>query len=133
MHRVSASVTPASIFVSSVQKVLAEHLEHTRGLRTKPFDASAAPEAVLSDLSIDKLGQFLSRAQSLHGYALGPGPPTDAALAHLNLLDGGHPTHAAVLLFGLLPQKFLMSSEVKCMHFHGTEIKKLIQIGRAHV
>ena len=119
-------MTTASIFVSSMQKELAEHMEETGQLRPKPFDASAAPDAVLSDLSIDKLGQFLARAQSLRGYALGPGTPIDAALAHLNLLDGGHPTHAAVLLFGLLPQKFLISSEVKCMHFHSTEIKKLI-------
>ena len=102
---------------------LVEHLERTGRLRTKPFDASAAPDAVLSDLSIDKLGQFLSRAQSQRGYALGPGTPVHVALAHLNLLDGGHPTHAAVMLFGLLPQRFLISSEVKCMHFHGTELR----------
>jgi predicted HTH transcriptional regulator len=103
-----------------------EHLERTGRLRTKPFDASAAPEAVFADLSDDKLEQFLARAQSQRGYALGPGTPVHVALAHLNLLDGGQPTHAAVLLFGLAPQRFLISSEVKCMHFHGTELRKPI-------
>ena len=43
---------------------LVEHLERTGKLRTKPFDASAAPDASLADLSIDKLNQFLERAQA---------------------------------------------------------------------
>ena len=47
-------------------------------------------------------------------------------MAHLNLLDNGSPTHAAVLLFGKEPQRFLPTSEVKCMHFHGTTVSKPI-------
>ncbi|RLB91918.1 MAG: transcriptional regulator, partial [Deltaproteobacteria bacterium] len=34
--------------------------------------------------------------------------------------------HAAVLLFGKEPQRFLPSAEVKCVHFHGIEIRKPI-------
>ena len=105
---------------------LVEHLERTGRLRTKPFDAAACPEATLDDLSTDKLDVFLSRAQSQRGYALGPGTPLATALAHLNLLDAGHPSHAAVLLFGSQPQRFLPTSEVKCAHFHGTEVRKPI-------
>ncbi len=52
--------------------------------------------------------------------------PEERALAHLNLLDDGNPTHAAVLLFGKEPQRFLPTSEVKCMHFHGTTVRKPI-------
>ncbi len=51
----------ASIFVSSVQKELAGHLQ------TKPFDASACPEALIEDLSREKLDGFLARAQSQRG------------------------------------------------------------------
>jgi ATP-dependent DNA helicase RecG len=47
-------------------------------------------------------------------------------LTHLNLLDEGRPTHAAILLFGKQPQRFLISSELKCAHFHGTEVAKSI-------
>jgi len=47
-------------------------------------------------------------------------------LTHLNLLDKGRPSNASVLLFGKQPQRFLISSEVKCAHFHGTEIVKPI-------
>lgn len=56
-------------------------------------------------------------------------PPVIArqkALGHLNLLDKGNPTHAAVLLFGKEPQRFLPASEIKCMHFHGTAVRKPI-------
>jgi predicted HTH transcriptional regulator len=47
-------------------------------------------------------------------------------LQHLNLLNKGRPTHAAILLFGYTPQRFLISSEIKCAHFHGTEVRKPI-------
>ena len=52
--------------------------------------------------------------------------PPHEVLAHLNLLDKGRPTHAAILLFGKQPQRFLITSEVKCAHFHGYEVAKPI-------
>ena len=105
---------------------LVEYLEHTGRIRTKPFDAAACPDAKLSDLSREKVSDFLERAQAERDYALGPKTSTRKALAHLNLLDGDQPSHAAVLLFARNPQHFLLSSEVKCMHFHGTEVRKPI-------
>ena len=39
--------------------------------------------------------------------------------------DWGLPT-LVVLLFGQAPQRFLISSEIKCAHFHGTEVAKPI-------
>ncbi len=116
----------ASELTTALYASLVEHLERTGRLRTKPFDAAACPDAVLADLSTETLDLFLSRAQSQRGYPLGPGTPIEAALAHLNLLDGGLPSHAAVLLFGRQPQRFLLTSEVKCMHFHGVEVRKPI-------
>ena len=44
----------------------------------------------------------------------------------MNLLDGKHPSHAAILLFSEEPQRFIHAAEVKCLHFHGTEIRKPI-------
>ena len=105
---------------------LVDHLERTGRLRVKPFDAAACAEAVQDDLSLDKLDLFLARAQRQRGYVHGPGTPMATALAHLNLLDRGAPTHAAVLLFGRQPQRFMPTSEVKCMHFHGTQVRKPI-------
>jgi predicted HTH transcriptional regulator len=62
----------------------------------------------------------------LRGYPLGPGTGMERAPTHLKLLDRDAPTHAAVLLFGLEPQRFLLTSEVKCLHFHGIDIQKPI-------
>jgi predicted HTH transcriptional regulator len=111
---------------AAVYASLVEHLERTGTLRTKPFDASACPAATLADLSREKLAEFLAAAKSERGYAFGPRVSSRKALAHLNLLDGGKPTHAAVLLFGKQPQRFLIASEVKCMHFHSVEVRKPI-------
>lgn len=105
---------------------LVEHLERTGRLRTKPFDAAVCPEATLADISEDKLKWFLDLARRERQYPLHEDAPVADALAHLNLLDGGQPSHAAVLLFARQPQRFLITSEVKCMHFHGTEVRKPI-------
>ena len=105
---------------------LVDHLERTGLLRTRPLDASACPKATLADLSEDKVRWFLERARRERQFALAVNTPPKETLIHLNLLDGGQPTHAAVLLFGKQPQRFLISSEVKCLHFHGTEVRKPI-------
>jgi len=105
---------------------LVEYLVVNGTVQTKPFDAAACMDAALKDLSREKVADFLARAQIERGYPLGPKTPMNKALTHLNLLDGTHPNHAAILLFGKEPQRFLITSEVKCMHFHGTEVGKPI-------
>ncbi len=105
---------------------LVEHLERTGRLRIRPFDAAACPAATLADLADDKVKWFLGIAGRERQYPLREDTPCAEALAHLNLLDAGQPSHAAVLLFGRQPQRFLLTSEVKCMHFHGTDVGKPI-------
>ena len=112
--------------IAAVNASLVDHLARTGALRTSPFDATACDGATLADLSPDKLALFLARAQSQRGFALDPATPMHSALTHLNLLDAGQPSHAAILLFGQAPQRFLPSSELKCMHFHGTQVSKPI-------
>jgi len=105
---------------------LVERLARTGDIRSLPFDAAACPRATLADLSPKKVAEFLRLAQSRRDYALGPDTPMRDALVHLNLLDGDRPSHAAVLLFANEPQRFLLTSFVKCLRFHGTEIRKPI-------
>ena len=105
---------------------LVEYLEQKGDLRTGPFDTSACPKAKLNDLSEERLRWFLRTARQERQFALAENTPMIQALEHLNLLDRGAPSHAAILLFGKAPQRFLISSEVKCMHFHDTEIRKPI-------
>lgn len=112
--------------IADLYASLVDYLEQSGRLRTRPFDAAACAVATLTDISRTKLADFLARAQSERGYPIGPKTSIIRALTHLNLLDGDRPSHAAILLFGKQPQRFLLSSEVKCMHFHGTEIRKPI-------
>lgn len=103
---------------------LIEYLEERGSIRQGPFDAAACSRATLEDIADDKVRQFVATARRERQYAVAEKTPTVEVLEHLNLLDRGHPSHAAVLLFGKNPQRFLLSSEVKCMHFHGTEVRR---------
>jgi len=118
--------TDVSQLTAGLYASLVEFLERQGDIRSLPFDAAACPQATLDDLSEEALDDFLARARKNRGYAIGAGTPMRSALAHLNLLEAERPSHAAVLLFGKTPQRFLPTSEVKCLHFHGTEIRKPI-------
>ncbi len=84
------------------------------------------PRLVFVKGTDDKLRWFLSTARRERQYVLTESTPIKEALAHLNVLHDGKPSHAAILLFGNQPQRFLITSEVKCLHFHGTEVQKPI-------
>ena len=103
---------------TAVYASIVNYLEEIGILRTVPFDAAAAANATLEDISPDKVQWFLSRAHHMRDYALSEKTPAMDLLTHLNLLDHGVPNHAAILLLGKAPQRFLISSELKCMHFH---------------
>lgn len=112
--------------ISGVYAALIHDLEERKLIRNSPFDAAPCRGATLLDLDEEGITTFLRRAKRGRGFPL----PIDATpfelLSHLNLLDDDKPTHAAMLLFGKQPQRFVMSSEVKCAHFHGTEVAKPI-------
>ena len=113
---------------AAIYASLVEQLERAGRLRMGPFDTVACIGAAVSDLDSKRVQAFLARAQTTRGYPLAPGTPIADALAHLNLLDNGVPNHAAILLFGKNPQHSLSASVVKCLHFHGTEVRKPIGI-----
>ncbi len=118
--------TDISDLTAALYAALVGYLECSRELRRLPFDASACQRASMRDISAGKMKWFLSTARRERNYALSDKTPLDKALAHLNLLDGAHPSNAAVLLFGENPQRFVPIAEIKCLHFHGTEIRKPI-------
>jgi len=112
--------------LASLYASLVEHMERTGALRTRPFDASACSGATIADVSEERVRWFLRRAKSERQFALPENAPVTDVLTHLNLLEGDVPTNAGILLFGDKPQRFLPTSEVKCLHFHGTEVQKPI-------
>ncbi len=105
---------------------LIDYLKWKGILRATVTEFEPLPDLTLDDLHAEKLRWFLARAKEARGYRFGPTTPTMDALAHLDLLNESRLTHAALLLFGKRPQIPLPSSEVKCLHFHGTEAIKPI-------
>jgi predicted HTH transcriptional regulator len=105
---------------------LVRYLFDSGRILTGPFDATICRNAQIEDISEDKIRWFLARAHNERNYNLAETTPVVNALTHLNLLEQGKPNHAAILLFGLKPQRFLITSEVKCLHFHGTQKLKPI-------
>jgi ATP-dependent DNA helicase RecG len=118
-------VTSAELLVG-VYAALVQALEELELIRTGPFDAAVCPDASLADLDDEAMVRFIRRARLLRGFPLHEDATAFELLTHLNLLNKGRPSHAAVLLFGLYPQRFLISSEIKCAHFHGTRVAKPI-------
>jgi ATP-dependent DNA helicase RecG len=111
---------------SAVYASLVQYLLGSGRIMTGPFDATVCRNAEISDISEDKIRWFLAEARASRDYALSEKTPVEDVLTHLDLLDKGKPNHAAILLFGVKPQRFLITSEVKCMHFHGAQKLKPI-------
>ena len=112
--------------VAGLYAALVEYLEARELLRWGPFDATPCAEAALDDLDRDRMAWFVGTARGARQFPLAEEAPAEALLEHLNLLNRGRLTNAAVLLFGKKPQRFLIASEVKCAHFHGTRVAKPI-------
>jgi len=105
---------------------LIEFLRWKGILRSVAFEQEPLPGLDPAVLDESKVRWFLRRAREARGYPLAANTPVKEALAHLDLLAEDQLTQSAVLLFGKKPQSWLPASEVKCLHFHGTEPVKPI-------
>ena len=112
--------------VTALYAALVEYLDSKDLVRSGPFDAAPCLKASLENLDAEQMSRFIRTARSARAFPLTEGASTEELLVHLNLLNDGKPTNAAMLLFGKSPQRFLISSEVRCAHFHGTEVAKPI-------
>lgn len=109
---------------------LVDYLEASGVIQAKPFEERPCPEATLADMDALAVAEFVRLARLERRFPLPAKTPAADVLAHLHLLSGQHPTHAAILLFGRDPQRFLPAAEVRCMHFHGTEIQRPVPFYR---
>ena len=112
--------------VTALYAALVEYLDSKDLVRSGPFDVAPCLKASLDDLDTEQMSRFIRTARSARAFPLTEGASTEELLVHLNLLNDGKPMNAAMLLFGKSPQRFLISSEVRCAHFHGTEVAKPI-------
>ncbi len=112
--------------VAGLYSALVQYLEAKELLRFGPFDAAHCSGATIDDLDVEGMYRFIRVARRSRQFPLPEETPPADLLSHLNLLNAGRLTNAAVMLFGRAPQRFLISSEIKCAHFHGTEVAKPI-------
>ena len=116
----------AQELVTGLYAALVEYLEVKELIRFGPFDAAPCEGATFDDLDAEWMARFVRGARRVRQFPLPEETPPRTLLEHLRLLNKGRLTNAAVLLFGNAPQRFLLSSEIKCAHFHGTEVEKPI-------
>ncbi len=113
----------------SVYASLIRYLEEREIIRIKPFDAATDSGATLKDLDEDKIKDFIKMARAKRNFALPETTTTESLLKHLDLLDDKHRlSNAAILLFGVKPQKYFITSEIKCVQFYGTKIEKPLPV-----
>jgi len=112
--------------ISGIYASLIEYLADKELLRFIPFDTAICEEASLKDISSAKVKWFLDTARASRDFPLKANTAVKTVLSHLRLIKQERPTNAAILLFGKEPQRFIYSSEVKCAHFHGTQVQKPI-------
>ena len=110
----------------NVYAALVKYLEEKAFIRTGPFDASICENANLDDLDFEKISEFVRVAKSKRGFPLSDQSSPEKILTHLNMIKEKKLTNAAVLLFAKQPQRFIISSEIKCAQFYGNEIAKPI-------
>lgn len=109
---------------------LVDYLEASGVIQAKPFEERPCQDATMADVDARAVADFVRLARLERQFPLPVKTPAVDVLAHLHLLNGKHPTHAAILLFGRDPQRFLPAAEVRCMHFHGTEIQRPVPFYR---
>ena len=117
-------IEDASALTAEVYASLVDWLDTNGALRVPPFDTAACHGAGLKDLSRKRIEWFLEAARRERGFPLKSNTTTQALLTHLNLLDKGKPSNAAIMLFGINPQRFHRTAETKCIHCHGTEYRR---------
>jgi ATP-dependent DNA helicase RecG len=109
---------------------LVDYLEASGVIQAKPFEERPCQEGTIADVDARAVAEFVRLARLERRFPLPVKTPAADVLAHLHLFSGKHPTHAAILLFGRDPQRFLPAAEVRCMHFHGTEIQRPVPFYR---
>lgn len=109
---------------------LVDHLESCGIIQTRAFDERPCSDATLDDLDANAVGDFVRLASFGRQFPLPENAPLIDVLTHLHLLYEGQPTNAALLLFGRDLQRYLPSAEIRCMHFHGTEIQRPVPFYR---
>jgi len=111
----------------AVYAALVKYMETMEFLRALPFDADFCPNASWKEIDRKKVDTFINLARSKRGLPLTLSDSLNKIFTHLHLIDGKKRlVNAALLLFGKEPQKFFITSEIRCVHFYGNRVEKPI-------
>jgi ATP-dependent DNA helicase RecG len=109
---------------------LVDYLETCGAIQNRPFEERPCADATLDDVDARAVADFVRLARMERQFPLPVKTPMADVLFHLHMVRDDRPTNAAILLFGRDPQRFLPSAEVRCMHFHGTEVQRPVPFYR---
>ncbi len=109
---------------------LVDYLESCGAIQNRPFEERPCADATLDDLDAVAVADFVRLARMERQFPLPIRTPVSDVLSHLHMLRDDRPTNAAILLFGRDPQRFHPSVEMRCMHFHGTEVQRPVPFYR---
>ena len=108
-----------------VYEALANYLSSRDYICTKPFDESTNADIQLSSLSKNKIRSFVKHATEKRDFKIPKGASTERILTSLGLInDIGRILNPTALLFGKNPQKYFITSEVKCIQFFANQVSK---------
>jgi len=123
---VRKSFSEADELKTVIYASLIRYLEENEVIRVSPFDATFNKNAIMEDIDERKVKKFIARARIKRNFPFDENDDYKVVLSHLGLIEGDMVTNAAILLFGKRPQKFFITSSVKCCQFYGNEIEKPI-------
>ncbi len=111
---------------SGVYAALVHYLVLRGYLHYGPFDAALNMNATIDDLDKEKIRWWTGMAREKRNFPLTYSDENvHRILNSLHLIsDDGRVTNAALLLFAKDPQKWFVSSTVKCVQFYGTKVQK---------
>ncbi len=93
----------AAELVAGLYAAPVQYLETKELLRYRPIDAAQCSGATLANLDVEGMYRFIRIPRRARKFSLPEETPPADLLTHLNLLNRGRPTNAAVLLFGRAP------------------------------
>ena len=111
---------------SGVYAALVHYLVLRGYLHYGPFDAALHMNATIDDLDKEKIRWWTGMAREKRNFPLTYSDENvHRILNSLHLIaEDGRVTNAALLLFAKDPQKWFVSSTVKCVQFYGTKVQK---------
>lgn len=110
---------------TGVYAALGKYLSDKGLINVLPFDASCSAGVTLKDLGIAKMRDFIRTAREKRQFPLPVNSSPEKLLTALELIDDeGRILNPAALLFAKRPQRFFVTSEVKCAQFYADRVSK---------